>query len=82
MANLDTRQKRESGFGVCLSHIRVFPLADGSDAESEDERAHLALNYNGISTVVVTGRVMFSLAGTGGLASSGGIAGSGGGLAG
>lgn len=49
MADLDTRQKRESGFGVCLPFDRVLPLADGSDADSEDERAHLAMNYNGIS---------------------------------
>ena len=51
MADLDTRQKRESGFGILLPFTRVLPLADGSDADSEDERAHLAMNYNGISAV-------------------------------
>jgi len=50
MANLDTRQKRESSIGVSLSFLRVLPLADGSDADSEDERAHLAFMYNGIAT--------------------------------
>ncbi len=51
MADLDTRQKRESGIGTLLSFARVLPLADGSNADSEDERAHLAFNYNGIATV-------------------------------
>lgn len=50
MADLDTRQKRESGFGISLSMLRVLPLPDGSNADSEDERAHLAFNYNGIAT--------------------------------
>lgn len=50
MADLDTRQKRESGFNVALPYARVLPLVDGSDADSEDERAHLAMNYNGIAT--------------------------------
>jgi len=50
MANLDTRQKRESGFGILLPFTRVLPLVDGSDADSEDERAHLVMNYNGIPT--------------------------------
>ena len=54
MANLDTRQKRESGFGVLLPFTRVLPLADGSDADSEDERAHLVMNYNGIAAGVGT----------------------------
>ncbi len=57
MANLDTRQKRESGFGVCLPFTRVLPLVDGSDADSEDERAHLAMNYNGIATGVSVGGI-------------------------
>ena len=81
MADLDTRQKRESSWGIALSFLRVLPLADGSDADSEDERAHLAFMYNGIPTPV-GGRIMFSLAGPGGLVSMGGIAGRGGGLAG
>ncbi len=82
MADLDTRQKRESGFGVCLPFTRVLPLVDGSDADSEDERAHLVMNYNGIAVGVVAGRIMFSLVGSGGLVSQGGMAGPGGGLAG
>lgn len=49
MVDLDTRQKRESGFGISLAFTRVLPLADGSDADSEDERAHLVMNYNGIA---------------------------------
>jgi len=81
MANLDTRQKRESGFGVSLPFTRVLPLADGSDADSEDERAHLVMNYNGIATTAAAGRIMSSLAWSGGLAHHGGIAGRGGGLA-
>lgn len=52
MADLDTRQKRESSIGISLSFLRVLPLADGSDADSEDERAHLAFMYNGIPTGV------------------------------
>lgn len=51
MADLDSLQKRESGFGICLPFTRVGPTADGSNADSEDERAHLAMNYNGIATV-------------------------------
>ena len=82
MANLDTRQKRESGFGILLPFTRVLPTPDGSNADSEDERAHLAFNYNGISTIVISGRIMSSLANSGGLAGFGGIAGLGGGLAG
>lgn len=81
MADLDTRQKRESGFGISLPFTRVLPLVDGSDADSEDERAHLVMNYNGISTTAPTGRIMSSLAWAGGLAHRGGMAGSGGGLA-
>ena len=50
MADLDTRQKRESGFGILLPFTRVLPQPDGSDADSEDERAHLCMNYNGITT--------------------------------
>lgn len=49
MADLDTRQKRESSIGICLPFTRVLPLPDGSDADSEDERAHLVMNYNGIA---------------------------------
>ncbi len=48
MADLDSIQKRESGFGVGLSFTRTYPTADGSDADSTDERAHLVMNYNGI----------------------------------
>lgn len=55
MADLDSIQKRESGFGICLPFTRVGPTADGSDADSEDERAHLAMNYNGIATTAVVG---------------------------
>jgi len=82
MANLDTRQKRESGFGVSLPFTRVLPLADGSDADSEDERAHLVMNYNGIATAAAAGRIMSSLVSGGGLVGFGGLAGEGGGLAG
>ncbi len=82
MANLDSRQKRESGFGISLSFTRVLPTPDGSNADGEDERAHLAFNYNGIATVAPTGRIMSSLAAHGGLVGHGGIAGQGGGLAG
>ena len=49
---IDTIQKRESAFGISLLFIRVGPTADGSDAESEDERTHLVFNYNGIATGV------------------------------
>ena len=50
---IDTRQKRESAFGISLPFTRALPLADGADADSEDERAHLVMNYNGIATAVV-----------------------------
>lgn len=46
---LDTLQKRESAFGISLPFTRVGPTADGSDADSLDERAHLVMNYNGIA---------------------------------
>ena len=82
MADLDSRQKRESGFGISLSFTRVLPTPDGSDADGEDERAHLVMNYNGIATAAAAGRIMSSLAASGGLAGHGGIAGAGGGLAG
>ncbi len=81
MADLDSRQKRESSIGISLLFLRVLPTPDGSDADGEDERAHLAMNYNGISTAAITGRIMSSLAFSGGLAHHGGIAGQGGGLA-
>ena len=55
MADLDTRQKRQSGFGISLPFTRVGPTADGSDADSEDERAHLVMNYGGIATGVAGG---------------------------
>ena len=51
---VDTRQKRESAFGILLPFTRVLPLVDGSDADSEDERAHLVMNYNGIPTAAAT----------------------------
>ena len=63
---IDSIQKRESAFGICLPFTRVGPTADGSGADSEDERAHLAFNYNGIATVV-PGRILSALVGPGGL---------------
>ena len=57
MADLDSIQKRESGFGICLPFTRVWPTADGSNADSEDERAHLVMNYNGIATTAVVGGI-------------------------
>ena len=63
MADLDSRQKRESGFGISLPFTRVLPTPDGSDADGEDERAHLAMNYNGIATAAaVTGTTVGGLA--------------------
>jgi hypothetical protein len=50
MADLDSKQKRESGFGITLPFARVGPTPDGSDADSEDARAHLVMNYGGITT--------------------------------
>jgi hypothetical protein len=72
MADLDTRQKRESGIGISLPFARVLPTPDGSDADGEDERAHLAMNYNGITTAVASGRIMGSLIGPSGLVGHGG----------
>ncbi len=54
---IDSIQKRESAFGVCLPFTRVGPTADGSDADSEDERAHLVMNYNGIAISAVVGGI-------------------------
>ena len=45
MANLDTRQKRESGFGVNLPFSRALPTPDGSDADTVRQRAALVMNY-------------------------------------
>jgi len=53
MADLDSRQKRESCIGYGLGFARVQPTPDGSDADSEDERAHLVFVYGGISAAVV-----------------------------
>ena len=50
---LDSLQKRESAFGICLPFTRVGPTADGSDANSEDERAHLVMNYGGIAITAI-----------------------------
>ena len=47
MAGLDTRQKRESGFGVYLPFSRVLPTPDGSDADTINQRAALVMNYLG-----------------------------------
>ena len=55
MADLDTRAKRESVIGGHLFFLRILPLADGSDAATEAERAQLAGHYNGIATVVAAG---------------------------
>ena len=85
MADLDTRQKRESGFGISLPSMRVLPTPDGSDADGSDERAHLVMNYGGIAAAAPGdpgGRIMGAIAGRGGLAGHGGIAGPSGGLAG
>ena len=65
MADLDSKQKRESGFGISLPFTRVGPTADGSNADSEDERAHLAMNYNGIAAGAITGQGAGSLASIG-----------------
>ena len=50
---IDSIQKRESAFGICLPFARVGPTADGSDADSEDERAHLVMNYGGLAITAV-----------------------------
>ena len=61
---VDSIQKRESAFGICLPFTRVGPTADGSDADGEDERAHLAMNYNGIPiTAVVAAAVIQAIRG-------------------
>lgn len=69
---VDSIQKRESAFGISLPFTRVGPTADGSDANSEDERAHLVMNYNGIATAAAAGRIMGSLIGPSGLIGHGG----------
>jgi len=82
--SIDSKAKRMSmlSFASPLAwqhHFEVDGAVDG------DDRAHL-LHLFGGNTLnnpsPPTGRVMSSLAGSGGLASRGGIAGSGGGLAG
>ena len=56
MANLDTRAKRESGFGVCLSFTRVLPNPDDNDADTSFQRAHLVYNYAGIAAGLISGK--------------------------
>ncbi len=60
---VDSIQKRESAFGICLPFTRVGPTADGSDADGEDERAHLVMNYNGIAITAVLGAAIQSIRG-------------------
>lgn len=71
---IDSIQKRESAFGICLPFTRVGPTADGSDADSVDERAHLAFNYNGIAAAgPAGGGIVWKLIGMGGLVGHGGL---------
>ena len=58
MANLDSRGKRESGFGILLPFTRVLPTPDGSDADGKDERAHLVMNYAGIDADAPLGGII------------------------
>lgn len=58
---VDSKQKRESAFGINLSFGRVLPTPDGSGADSEDERAHLVFNYNGIGTSAATFQAAWAL---------------------
>lgn len=78
---LDSRQKRESAFGISLPFLRVLPLPDGSDADSTDERAHLAMNCNSISALAAGGMFIKMVGPGGGLVGSGGMVDGGGGLA-
>ncbi len=80
---LDTREKRANVLSVGRPWMRdKFPL-EGADTIDEQWRAASA-NSGGPNalTPTVGGRIMSSLAGSGGLAGKGGIAGAGGGLAG
>ncbi len=69
---IDSIQKRESAFGILLPFTRVGPTADGSDANSTDERAHLVMNYNGIAASSPAGGRIWNLIGLSGLIGEGG----------
>ena len=77
---IDSKEKRQNVFGVARPFMRaVFPIA----TPDEQWRAAVGNVYGGNAlTPVVGGRIMSSIAGSGGLAGQGGIAGHGGGLAG
>ena len=47
MADLDTQRKRMSAIGFAGAFTGVLPLVDATDAETIDERAHLAYSYAG-----------------------------------
>lgn len=77
---IDSKEKRQNAAGVGRPYMRHPEPVGATDEQSRIARG---LGYGGNAlTPVVGGRIMFSLAGAGGLAGEGGIAGSGGGLAG
>jgi len=78
---IDTAAKRRSIPGVSFYAGLTNPVADGTIGTSD--RQHTGYGYVGIAAdTPPAGRIMSSLAASGGLAGMGGIAGKGGGLAG
>lgn len=77
---IDTKEKRAAVLGVARPWMRdKFPVA----TPDEEWRISSGNAYGGNAlSPVVGGRIMSSIAGSGGLAGPGGIAGLGGGLAG
>ena len=77
---LDTAEKRQNLTGVGRPYMRSqFPIA----TPDEQWRVGIGNAYGGNAlSPVVGGRIMSSMAASGGLAGQGGIAGQGGGLAG
>ncbi len=76
---LDSLEKRRNVPGVGRPWMRmIHPVA----TPDEQWRMAVGLSYGGNALTPVAGRIMSSIAGSGGLAGLGGLAGSGGGLAG
>lgn len=77
---IDSKEKRAAVLGVARPWMRdLFPVA----TPDEEWRANVCNSYGGNAlSPAVGGRIMSSLANSGGLAGLGGIVGSGGGLAG
>ena len=81
VGDIDTAEKRRSVSGIW---IPLIPGVTPNAGKDQEWRQEAGWSYNAIAaeTPAAAGRVMSSLAASGGLVGSGGLAGKGGGLAG